>query len=688
MANQHHRPPIRPIASTSGLRDQFTDSKGSQGRHPSPEVRSTRLPRNSTAHEHSQINSVWISFIAVCTALGLASIAVADGAGMHGDNYSTALVFFFVGLILIFLPIAARVLMQDVDRRERLALIILLGLALYTVKILGSPSAFTFIDEYIHLRNAQDILRTHHLFTLNPILPTAAYYPGLAGATAGLVNLTGLSPFIAGLIIIAAARVLISVSFFFVAEKVTGSGRAAGCASLIYAANPMFLFWSSSFSYEDLALPLAAFVVWWIGRTRRETGRLVPIVTIIVIVAVVVTHHIAAFALTALLGAWWLAELLLQRSTARRRGVGLMTLVAGSASLAWFFFIARPAASYLFGENIQPALQETAAIVLRHATPRHLYGGGSAAPVWYMLAGFVAVGLIMSALPLGIYRAWKIAFDPSRARHYERRRIYVPMVIAMAVAVAFPFSLLPRLTANGGAVSSRSSEYIFTGLGCVLALLVEQAPRSRRGRSKAARDVLMGGLRTLVTAGAVTMVFIGDVTIGTAYGQLLPESSHPQGYPWTIQPEVISASEWAREHLGTDQRFGTDLLDSLALASYGEQDTVPEQSVWPIFLTKTMNNTVVHDIRTLGIRFLLVNWQMTQGLPTIPGDYYFSPWEPQANDYKQPFPVAMLRKFSSTDCTNLIYNSGPIQIVNVTRIEDGSCVPRTAGSTQDGSASP
>jgi hypothetical protein len=75
------------------------------------------------------------------------------------------------------------------------------------------------------------------------LLPTAAYYTGLAAIRAGLGDLTGLSPFASGVVIIGVARVLTSACFFLVAERVTGSGRAAAGASLVYAANPMFLFW-------------------------------------------------------------------------------------------------------------------------------------------------------------------------------------------------------------------------------------------------------------------------------------------------------------------------------------------------------------------------------------------------------------------------------------------------------------
>ena len=47
---------------------------------------------------------------------------------------------------------------------------------------------------------------------------------------------------------------------------------------------------------------------------RHQAGRLAPVVTVVAIVAVTVTHHIAAFALTALLVAWWLAECFIRRT--------------------------------------------------------------------------------------------------------------------------------------------------------------------------------------------------------------------------------------------------------------------------------------------------------------------------------------------------------------------------------------
>jgi hypothetical protein len=178
----------------------------------------------------------------------------------------------------------------------------------------------------------------------------------------------------------------------------------------------------------------------------------------------------------------------------------------------------------------------------------------------------------------------------------------------------------------------------------------------------------------------VTLVFIGDVTIGTAFYQLLPESSHPQGYPWSVQPDVISASKWAREQLGINQRFGANKLDSLAFATYGEQTTLPENSVWPIFFGPVMNRTVLNSIKAAKVRYLFVDWRMTKGIPATPG-YYFCPEEPGAGEYEQTFPAAALQKFASAACTHVVYGSEDVQIIEVSRIGNGSCVPAVAGAT-------
>jgi hypothetical protein len=612
----------------------------------------------------SHVNRLWISLVTFSLALGIASVALADAESRRGYGYTRSSYLFWLGMFLVFVPTALRLLMKDVDRRERLTLVVLLGTSLYLVKYLGSPAAFTFSDEYIHIRNTQEILRTHHLFWFNPLLPTAAYYPGLAAVTAGLVKLTGLSIFACGLLVIGVARILFVACFYLIAERVTRSDRAAAGASLIYAANPMFLFWSAAFSYENLAMPLAAFVIWWLGRTRQLKSHAPMGVAVVAILAVTVTHPVVAFALSALLGTWWLIERFTERPSDAQRAIGLMALLSTTTTLVWFFFVARPAASYLFSDNILPALRQTVSLILGHISPRHLYAsGGFVTPEWETIAGFVAVGVLLLALLPGLHLAW-------------RHRYRAPMVVAIGVAILFPLSLVLRLVPEGVGISGRSSEYIFAGLGCVLGLLVtdETWRRHRQHPRRSKRAGIAGWKKSALVTVLVTLVFIGEITVGTPFYELLSEVAHPHGYPWLVQPDAISASKWAREHLGINQRFASDRLDSFALATYGEQNTVAEDKVWPIFFATEMNGTVVRSIKSARIHFLFVDWQMTKGVPPTPG-FYFSHLEPGAGEYRNAFPPAALKKFVSSTCIDLAYHHDEIQIFDVSRIENGSCVP-------------
>ena len=69
-------------------------------------------------------------------------------------------------------------------------LVILLGLALYAVKVLHSPTGFTHFDEFLHWRSALDVVERQRLFVPNSLLPISPHYPGLEIVTlAPLTNL-------------------------------------------------------------------------------------------------------------------------------------------------------------------------------------------------------------------------------------------------------------------------------------------------------------------------------------------------------------------------------------------------------------------------------------------------------------------------------------------------------------------
>ena len=255
----------------------------------------------------------WLPALSLTSAIGLLLVAVANTLSRSAAGQDELL--FWVGLLLMIVPMAARLASSEPARRERIGLIIVLGLGLYLAKILHSPYGFTFSDELIHSYNGTMILETGKLFNANSILPVTPLYPGLETITAALASLSGLSIYGAGLVIVGVARLIAMLALFLFYEEVSGSSRLAGIAALLYVMNANFLFWSAQFSYESLALPLAMMVLFVAARRAATPAgvhhRALTLVALLGITVVVITHHLTAYFLVAFFGVWSLGALFL-----------------------------------------------------------------------------------------------------------------------------------------------------------------------------------------------------------------------------------------------------------------------------------------------------------------------------------------------------------------------------------------
>ena len=64
---------------------------------------------------------------------------------------------FWTGLLVLVMPFTARLASTAAPRRERVGLVVLLALALYLVKVVHSPYAFTFPDEFELVGNRNSV---------------------------------------------------------------------------------------------------------------------------------------------------------------------------------------------------------------------------------------------------------------------------------------------------------------------------------------------------------------------------------------------------------------------------------------------------------------------------------------------------------------------------------------------------
>jgi hypothetical protein len=589
-------------------------------------------------------------------AFGLLLVALGYDGGRQ-EAWWTDLAF-WGGISALFVPTAARLLTHSATRAERLGLVVLTGMSLYVVKVLQDPLAFSYHDEFAHWRTASDILDSGWLFQTNPIIAISAYYPGLEVVTAALASLGNTSLFVAGVLVLGAARLVLMVSLYLLFEEAVPDPRVASIAALLYTANPNFVFFDSQFSYESLALPLAILTLFLVARRARAgTARRVglTLLALLAIGAIVRTHHITAYAVAALLATWTLVALVRLRYGGHDRVLGLagITLFAIGASVAWVMLAARITVGYL-----TPVLSGAVTELLRwlsgEVATRVLFKdfAGNVAPAWERAAGTGSVVLILLVLPFGLWQLWK---------HYRQSTLALLLGIS---ALAYPASLALRLTYFGAETSNRSSEFVFVPLAFVLAVWMCHL----RGPNWADAS------RIALLAAWAGVVFVGGVIVGTPRWGRIPGPYLVSADARSIGPEGVDAAEWTRDTLGPGNRVATDRINGLLMGSYGDQMTMrytqDGTGISWVFFAPDLGAHERDLLRQVGVRYVIVDQRLSTGLPTV--GIYFEMGEPDTYAHSTPMDPAALAKFDSVPGVSRVFDSGNIVIYDIQEALNGA----------------
>ncbi len=586
----------------------------------------------------------------------LCAIAIADDAALRGSGWSSAA--FWASLAGLMATFAFRLLGDRASRRERIYLVVLLAMSLYLVKIIRSPGAFTFTDEFMQMRTAIDILRSGHLFGFNPLLPISAQYPGMQLATTGLMEVSGLGLFPAGLLVIGVGHLLAIACLFLVFERVTGSSRLAALACLVYLANPHYLYWDSQFSYESFALPLelaALLLVVEVAHGRDQItssglragahGIAWLVGAVVALVAAVPSHHVSVYIFLGLLGGWWLVSVLLRRLDVRATlgGSWAPPLVGAAAVLIWVRWVAPDTPQYL-GSQLGNALTSVFRVLTGGLASRHLFvSGGVVAPLWQRLTGFGAALLLIVALPFGLFIVW---------RDYRRNALMLTLAL---VAIVYPATLLLHLAPQGVETGDRAVEFVFLGLAPVVSLAVVWLVREGHHRL----------LRRGLAAAALSGVFIGGAVLGWTFYLQLPSPPAATKVPAVTDPQANAAAAWMLGHLGPHQVVATDGTDALLLGSLGQQNPVTSAAgpvpAWPIFIYPALGKLGDLTLQRGHIRYIEVNQRLARGLPL--GANFFGQGAPTQT---KVLAAADLSKFTKLGFLSRVYDSGTIQIYEVT----------------------
>ncbi len=593
------------------------------------------------------INLGLFPLLALTNAVGVSLVAYAYTTARYGATNVD--VFFWLGILLIFVPSAVRLLSLAVSRTERICLLCAATTCFYLVNAMSSPLSFSGFDEFLHWRTADDIARSGHLFSTNTLLPASPFYPGLEIVTNALSRLTGLSTFLAGIIVVGVAHLLLILSLFLLYEQITQSPRIGGIAAALYMTNPHFLFFDSAFSYESLALPLATFVLFTLANYMKLNNKHGWIMssTWLTLGAITVTHHMTDFVLDGLLLLWAVTDGLQQRTRLRQSSIVWIALFGVFIAVAWIGLKGNPVVEYL-SSYFKTAFDELSQIVTGTSHARKLFTtySGQAAPFWERVVAIFSVALIALSLPFGLLCLWQ---------RYRRNTLALMFGI---VALAYPVTQVFRFTNFGSEITDRAAAFLFIPISCVLAIFITQFWPIRTLRWQ----------QTSVISAALAILFLGGVVLeaGPPWA-LLPGPYLVAADARSIEPEGIQTARWTFSRLGPNNSVATDRINEILMTTYGDQSVVTYLAkhidVTPVFFSSQFSSEDVSILRHTKIRYIVVDLRLSTSLPGL--GFYFAPGEPNSFQHITPIARNALTKFNTVPQINRIFDSGNIVIYDV-----------------------
>ena len=484
--------------------------------------------------------------VALLAAAGLLVAAVSFRWARESIRLDGARGLLWLALGLIYLPAIAAVLRRDRPRPERVAVLLIAGVSLYALKVLYDPSRLGFPDELIHAANASRLIADGQLYHANSISPVSANFPGLSSIAAGIAALFHVGVVPAGLITIGVARVVLTLALFLLFEQVAdGDSRLAGVATLLFCANPNYLYWSSQFSYESLSLPLFVLVLFCVSRRWRAPApdrRLWTLATLPLIALIVVTHHVTGMALAVTL---WVLVVIGRRRGERGAAPVALAVVVTVAVTAWLIAVAPDTFDYL-GDIFRRAGQSIGdAFSSSGETHRPFEGGGETAPLDDKALAALSALLAVVASVLGVREA--------RRRTWRSPLVPLLMLAALGSIVVYGLRVFP----DAWETANRASEYVYLGVALMAAIVVVRLVDGRGAR-------VLPGVAVVCALVAVA----GSSVSGWPTSAQLPRPFRVDRAGTQVVPQGESAAAWSVA-TAPDARYVADDSTGRLLMTHG-----------------------------------------------------------------------------------------------------------------------
>ncbi|CAA2139135.1 hypothetical protein [Hyphomicrobium sp. ghe19] len=618
----------------------------------------------------SEVHSDWGWFPALALWSGVTIVVAAAAAEANRREFSFASAMFYASIAALIFPIACRMVWPGVPRAERIATILLAAVGLFCLRLIHEPISFVDHDAFLHWATANDIMRTGKLFTPNPLLPISPVYPGLEIIATALSELTTLSIFVCGQLLMFVCRMIFVICLFLFYERLSGSSRVGSLGVLVYMGASSFAFFDTTFSYGSLALLFMVIALLVDNRMGKTASwRCFSIVALPVLGGLAVTHHLTAFITAFLLTGMAAFEVARRKSTRSFGHVIAMPVAALIFSFGWSVWTGNPSEDYLgpvFGHAISEASRF---LSFEGGRIPFVAEDGTTAPLWLRVTTVLSVVLLCAGLATSFFRAlaragvpvlWdKFPTDWRGFLKWDSSRL----VILTLVTFAYPISIMLRMTRAGWEIGNRIGPFAFLGVGIVVAIgIVTFWQKDSRSRL---RSGLIGTAMTIIVIGGI-FSGSGNYILGSPRYRVSADSA-------SVEPMAISAATWTRQWLGTRNRFFSDRTNRLLLAAYGGQQVVTllydKQDLGDVEFSPKFGPLEREAIREASVDYFLLDFRLTEQLPLM--GFYFDP----GPVYREPPDPQVLFKFNNVAGISRVFDNGYQSIINVAQARDSTDAP-------------
>jgi hypothetical protein len=372
---------------------------------------------------------------------------------------------------------------------------------------------------------------------------------------------------------------------------------------------------------------------------------------------VAITHHLMSYFLAAILLLWTGVAAIKNWRGNKEYVPYAITIALLDFVVAWLMFVAEITVGYLapyFGGTLTTLLR----FITGYTGDRSLLPSStqSSGLLSERLVGIASVLFLLIGLAVGLW-VWKAS---NRKNPAMRQPLAIVLVL---VGLIYPLLPLLHLSNTTWEVSNRMASYVFMGLGYVIGVGLA-LPTIRSWLSHLRKWAFLPGLAVIICGGVIG----GSHPATRLPGPYLVEADNR-----SVDLYGVSAADWARSYLGANNRMAGDREQSVLMGSLGQQAMVFRSAdginISPIFLKLKLEPVDLQNIRTLQIRYLVIDQRITQSAPLF--GYYFEGWEQQLVPSQVPVSPATLGKFDHMSNVSRIFDNGSIQIYDLKEISLG-----------------